>query len=232
MISQNSNIDRIFRDGLADFEITPPPEVWEEVHNRIQSRSRKLPLFYRVAAASVLLFILSGSAWLLFFNQPDKQGIAEMASAVKDENILPPPGIADETELEKPVVPTIEDPRSVSTQSVVETGQLAALSQTDREIAEVESLITPVTDENRGANPQYQLTQEAIQAADLPRLIDLRSNTNLDIYHPVTLLSLSARDLSQESMTPLPVENMPGLLKEKIPKFEKSKTWNLIYILF
>ncbi|UCG27140.1 MAG: hypothetical protein JSV24_09205 [Bacteroidales bacterium] len=67
---KNSNIDGFFRDNLEGLEVIPPPEVWEEVRNRIRGKKKKLLLYYRVAAASVTLLLIAGSVWVFFTRQP------------------------------------------------------------------------------------------------------------------------------------------------------------------
>ena len=32
MDEKGANIDLVFRNGLKDFEVLPPPEVWDNIH--------------------------------------------------------------------------------------------------------------------------------------------------------------------------------------------------------
>lgn len=66
---KGENIDRIFREGLKDFEVAPPSEVWEGV---MQARTYKkkgvLPIF-RYAAAVVAMLLVVGSLYTII-NKP------------------------------------------------------------------------------------------------------------------------------------------------------------------
>lgn len=58
MADQNSNIDLVFRNGLKEFEILPPQEVWDSIAPSI---ARKRPATYLRAAAFIGLTITAGA---------------------------------------------------------------------------------------------------------------------------------------------------------------------------
>ena len=62
MTKKEANIDLLFRNGLKDFEVLPPPGVWDGVHSVIKSKSQSW-LFLKVAAAVIVLFTLSFFAY-------------------------------------------------------------------------------------------------------------------------------------------------------------------------
>jgi hypothetical protein len=49
MDERRANIDLAFRNGLKDYEVLPPPDVWSNIDNRI--RRRLIPPYYLRAAA-------------------------------------------------------------------------------------------------------------------------------------------------------------------------------------
>jgi len=229
MINQDSNIDRIFKEGLIGLEVTPPPDVWEAVHGRIQRKSRKIPLFYSVAAASVLLFILAGSAWLLFFSQPETADVAEM-TPVQEEAIVPPSDIADETGQQEPVITLTEEPQTDMERQAVETSPLAALSETDRDaVARVEDTAKPIEQKESIGITQFQETQMPTRTEPVPGFIASRSDANLPITQPLTTLSPSGYEPSRDPAISLPVEMPPELLKEEIPKWSVGGQFSPIY---
>ncbi len=69
MNEKEANIDLLFRNGLKDFEVLPPPGVWDGVHSAIKSKSQSF-LFLKVAAAVTVLLTLS------FFTYRWSRGIA------------------------------------------------------------------------------------------------------------------------------------------------------------
>ncbi len=82
MISRNmkekgKHMDEVFREGLSDLNVTPPADVWEVVENSIHRRKVIFSLIPRLAAASLLLFVLTGSLWLIFLRKPLDKGLAD-----------------------------------------------------------------------------------------------------------------------------------------------------------
>jgi opacity protein-like surface antigen len=229
MIDQDSNIDRIFKEGLIDLEVTPPPEVWDAVHGRIQKKSRKIPLFYSAAAASVLLFILAGSTWLLFFNQPETPNVAEMKPA-QEESIVPPSGVAQETGQQEPVIALPEEPQAPLEKQAAETDRLAALSETGQEGApRAEDAAEPFEQEQKDGIAQYNEMQTTIRTESVPGFIALKNDTYLPITQPVAALSLADYEPYTDPSISLPGEIPPDLLKEEIPKWSVGGQFSPIY---
>lgn len=54
MSEKGANIDLLFRNGLKDFEVLPPPGVWDGIAASNKIKNRPL-IFYRVAAVAVIL---------------------------------------------------------------------------------------------------------------------------------------------------------------------------------
>jgi len=94
MILENSNIDKLFRAGLKDIEVNPPVNVWEGIKSSIQTGKKKIPVLYYMAAASLALFILAGSALLFFRSKPDK--LAENVKPYQEQqaNLIKPNPVA------------------------------------------------------------------------------------------------------------------------------------------
>lgn len=57
-------IDIVFRNGLKDFEVLPPPEVWDNIHPVVKIKQRPY-LLLRAAALVAILLSLSFVAYLL-----------------------------------------------------------------------------------------------------------------------------------------------------------------------
>lgn len=105
---KEENIDRIFREGLKNFEVAPPSEVWEGV---LQARTHKkkgvLPIF-RYAAASVAMLLVVGSLYTII-NKPNlqkdtPQTVQSITSTIKDD-IKPVEKVVQENiDVEKPVI--------------------------------------------------------------------------------------------------------------------------------
>jgi hypothetical protein len=57
MNEKGANIDLLFRNGLKDFEVLPPPGVWDGVHSAIKIKSKQF-VFLRVAAVVTVLLTL------------------------------------------------------------------------------------------------------------------------------------------------------------------------------
>jgi Outer membrane protein beta-barrel domain len=62
MDNGQANIDIVFRNGLKDYEVLPPQEVWNSIHPAIRTKSPAL-LFLRTAALIAVLLTLSFFAY-------------------------------------------------------------------------------------------------------------------------------------------------------------------------
>jgi hypothetical protein len=58
MSEKGANIDLLFRNGLKDYEVLPPPGVWDGIHSAVKITSRPV-IFLRVAAAAAVLVTAS-----------------------------------------------------------------------------------------------------------------------------------------------------------------------------
>jgi hypothetical protein len=58
MSEKGANIDLLFRNGLKDYEVLPPPGVWDKVLSALKTKSRPLILL-RVAAVITILLSIS-----------------------------------------------------------------------------------------------------------------------------------------------------------------------------
>jgi hypothetical protein len=58
MNEKEANIDLLFRNGLKDFEVIPPPGVWDGIHSAIKIKSRQF-IYLRTAAVITVLLALS-----------------------------------------------------------------------------------------------------------------------------------------------------------------------------
>ncbi len=225
MINQDSNIDRIFKEGLVGLEVTPPPDVWEAVHGRIQKKSRKIPLFYSVAAASVILFMLAGSAWLLFFKQTEAPVVAEMTPAT-EETIVIPSDVSDETDQMEPMVTVTDEPQADVADQFVETRQVAGLSTTDQDAVTREDIPAKPVEKQQGDEiAQYQEGEVPMRIEPATEFIDSKSDVHLPITQPVVALSLSGYELNPENR----IEMTQYLLEEEIPKWSVGGQFSPIY---
>ena len=58
MDDRGANIDIVFRNGLKDYEVLPPQDVWDNIHPVIRKKQRPLAVL-RVAAMVAVLISLS-----------------------------------------------------------------------------------------------------------------------------------------------------------------------------
>lgn len=57
MAEKWGNIDLVFRNGLKDFEVLPPPEVWDNIHPVIKKQNNYIPLLKTAATVAVIVSI-------------------------------------------------------------------------------------------------------------------------------------------------------------------------------
>jgi hypothetical protein len=87
MSEKGANIDLLFRNGLKDFEVLPPPEVWDGVHSAVKIKSRPFIFLRAAAVAAVLLTVgfltyrwskqitSTPSESIISFNNPESSNI-------------------------------------------------------------------------------------------------------------------------------------------------------------
>ncbi len=139
---KNGYVDEVFRERLSDLNVTPPADIWKTVRSAIPGRKKvRYITVFRLAAATLLLFILTGSLWLIYLNRPSDRDLADQpVSTVKDKTL--PPAVAEEGPVAPPqragsataqkevaVVPSrqvAEGGVATQTQNVTERGIVAA----------------------------------------------------------------------------------------------------------
>jgi hypothetical protein len=62
MDERGANIDIIFRNGLRDYEVLPPADVWDNINPVIRKKARSFT-FLRVAAASAVMLMMGFLAY-------------------------------------------------------------------------------------------------------------------------------------------------------------------------
>lgn len=133
MDEREANIDIVFRNGFKDFEMLPPPEVWDNIQPVIR-RKRKPFILLRIAA--VVAIILSISFLIYNWNRE--------IPVVSENQILPVNGES---------VPLMQNPSPIINSQLIGTGNRKIASQKRKLIEETnmvtmrpddETIITPV----------------------------------------------------------------------------------------
>jgi hypothetical protein len=62
MDEKGANIDLLFRNGLKDFEVLPPPGLWNGIHSAIKVKTRPI-IYLRAAAVVTVLLTMSFLAY-------------------------------------------------------------------------------------------------------------------------------------------------------------------------
>lgn len=64
MADRGEYVDIFFRNGLKEFEVLPPPDVWENLQPVLRKRQKSLSIFRFAAVAAILLSLSIFSFWL------------------------------------------------------------------------------------------------------------------------------------------------------------------------
>jgi len=62
MVDRNSNIDLVFRNGLKEFEVLPPPDLWDNIRPAVRRKSESA-LYMRAAILAGLVVAGGALAW-------------------------------------------------------------------------------------------------------------------------------------------------------------------------
>jgi hypothetical protein len=93
-----ANIDLVFRNGLKDYEVLPPQEVWSNIHPVIKSRSSLIP-FVKAAASVAVIVSLGFLAYWWGVKTSDEvpaEVVAVNMEPLSPVTIIVPPMIADQ----------------------------------------------------------------------------------------------------------------------------------------
>ena len=83
---KGENIDRLFREGLKDFEVTPPSEVWEGViEARANNKKIFLPVF-KYAAAVVAMLLVVGSLYTIINKPRQSESVAQSNTSTRQDD--------------------------------------------------------------------------------------------------------------------------------------------------
>ena len=77
MKEKGKHIDEVFRERLSDLNVTPPADAWRVIESSVHRRKMRSFYIPRLVAASLLLFVLTGSLWLIFLRKPSDKGLAD-----------------------------------------------------------------------------------------------------------------------------------------------------------
>lgn len=67
MAEWHSNIDLVFRNGLKDYEVLPPEEVWDNITPSVNVKKRRIaPVFSRAAAVVVIVASAATATYFLY----------------------------------------------------------------------------------------------------------------------------------------------------------------------
>ena len=64
MADRDNYVDIVFRNGLKEFEVLPPPDVWKNIQPVLRKRERSLNTFRFAAIAAILVSLSAFSFWL------------------------------------------------------------------------------------------------------------------------------------------------------------------------
>jgi hypothetical protein len=92
MSEKGANIDLLFRNGLKDFEVLPPPGVWDSIHSAVKVKSRPVILL-RVAAVITVLLTVSFLTYRWsreISNTPPSQSVLSLNQPLPQQTITVP----------------------------------------------------------------------------------------------------------------------------------------------
>jgi hypothetical protein len=206
---RHGHVDEVFRERLSELNVTPPAEVWKTVQSALPGRKKVRYLtVFRVAAATLLLFVLTGSLWLIYLNKPSGNDLADRPVSSVNNNER-----ADHPAAVKHAVPAAQQTETVQSRATGGShgaeGSFAA--------ATAHPAQSPA--KNRNGGPRAGFTEPLQQA----EMIALLPETEPHTYHltvtPVAReerISYSAAQLStlQGQLNLQPIEPVSTAKKE------------------
>lgn len=137
MDDRGANIDIVFRNGLKDFEVLPPPEAWDNIHPVLKVRHRQF-LLIRSAAVAAILLSVSFLAYRL--SREISTDLDSTVMALNVEAVLP----ANNTDLNRPIIDAVKKNNFIpnSRKTLIEnTPDLIILSDNENKTSPVVALL-------------------------------------------------------------------------------------------
>ena len=91
MDDRGANIDIVFRNGLKDYEVLPPQDVWDNIRPAIRKKQLPLVIF---RAAAMIAVVLSLSLLAYRFSREISAELENPVIALNPESVTPLPGAA------------------------------------------------------------------------------------------------------------------------------------------
>jgi hypothetical protein len=149
MVEREANIDVLFRNGLKDYEVLPPADVWDNVRPAIRKNQRPV-IILRAAAMVAVVFSLSFLAYKWSMNLSDRLGSFSFAVNPESENQLTPLPVRSISRKEAtPVIAKLEQQTLLS-----DAGTVVSFNVTnDNQIAPILNSIEPENGPSFKGNP-------------------------------------------------------------------------------
>lgn len=64
MADRGTYVDIFFRNGLKEFEVLPPPDVWDNIQPALRKRQKSLNVLRFAAIVAILISLSAFSLWL------------------------------------------------------------------------------------------------------------------------------------------------------------------------
>jgi hypothetical protein len=141
MDEREANIDLLFRNGLKDYEVLPPQEVWDGIHPSIKVRTGS----YRLLRAAAVVTVLVSLGFLAYLLSGDNTPVTEYPVLTMNvESMTPlfaPPAANPETGVTAVTVAEVIPPESYSPEiqdpSLPSVTETAFLSEKKTDVAEL-----------------------------------------------------------------------------------------------
>ncbi len=88
-MKEKKHIDRLFQEGLKDFEATPSDAVWKNIESKLKEKkkTRIIPIWWRYAgvAALLLLLLTIGGAYFISTDKPETNTVVDTETKINND---------------------------------------------------------------------------------------------------------------------------------------------------
>ncbi|PWK20628.1 porin family protein [Xanthomarina spongicola] len=118
-MSDKKHIDRIFQEKFKDFEVSPKPEVWNGIQNKLNQQEKDnkkiFPLWLRLAGVAALLLLMFTVGSLVFNNTTEKSNNTKVVDTEKSTKDTTSPSL--ETDINSTIVNSNNTDNNLETDS-------------------------------------------------------------------------------------------------------------------
>lgn len=211
-MSKKKNIDLLFKERLANHQVTPPPHIWNNIQAQLHKKedTKVIPLWWKVAGVAALLALIFTVGNTLFNDTKENTFVEEhiQQDTIKNDNAhdlyIKEPSKQQPDNNTQPIVVDKKDPDN-ATNNATKLQELKAngiVTKNASGSTKSNSQTTPLVSSNRINNKEQEITTSKVTVQPHRNNTNLQ-NTNSSIAQQVNSTQNNTSNGTLKQNTPI-----------------------------